>query len=53
MDLTTLSEIIRPLWTVWLMVIFFSIVAWAFWPKNKARFEKDALMVFNDDKNGD
>ena len=52
MDMETLSEFIRPLWTVWLMAVFFAIVTWAFWPKNKARFEKDARIVFDDERNG-
>ena len=48
----TLAEWIRPLWTVWLFVIFGAIVLWAFWPGNKARFEDDARIVFKDERNG-
>ena len=30
----------NALWPLWLMLLFLCIVAWAFWPKRKARFEK-------------
>ena len=52
MDWTTLSEIIRPLWTVWLLMVFVGIATWAFWPSNKSRFEDDARIVFKDERNG-
>jgi len=53
MDLTALSEFARPLWTIWLMAVFIAIVTWAYWPRNKTRFEQDAQIVFDDEKNGD
>ncbi len=52
MDWTTLSELVRPLWLVWLFIIFAGIATWAYWPGNKARFEEDADMVFKDEGNG-
>ena len=52
MDLEMLSTIVHSLWTVWLTVAFVAIATWAYWPKNKARFEQDAYMVFDDEKNG-
>jgi len=54
MDLMTLTEIVRSLWVVWLMGIFFAIIFWALRPKNKKRFEDDAMIIFrNEKKNGD
>ncbi len=38
-------------WVVWLMAIFLAIVFWAYRPKNKKRFEEDARMIFDDDRN--
>lgn len=53
MDLATISEVARSLWVVWLVAVFVGIVFWAFRPKNKKRFEDDAMIIFkNDDKNG-
>ncbi len=52
MDLTTLSEMAKSGWVVWLMILFVAIVFWAFRPKNKQRFEEDAKMIFKDDDNG-
>jgi cytochrome c oxidase cbb3-type subunit 4 len=43
------SEFLRSLWVVWLMLIFLGIVAWAFWPGHKKRFEDDANIPFRDD----
>ena len=42
-------EFLRSLWVVWLMLIFLGIVAWAFWPGHKKRFEDDAKIPFRDD----
>jgi len=53
MDIMTLTEIARSLWVVWLMGIFIAIAFWAYRPKNKKRFEDDAMIIFkNDKKNG-
>jgi cytochrome c oxidase cbb3-type subunit 4 len=53
MDLTALVEVARSLWVVWLMAVFGGIVFWAMRPKNKKRFEDDAMIIFkHDDKNG-
>ena len=52
MDMTTIVEVARSLWVVWLVVLFGSIVFWAFRPKNKKRFEEDANIIFKNDKNG-
>ncbi|PHS78490.1 MAG: CcoQ/FixQ family Cbb3-type cytochrome c oxidase assembly chaperone [Rhodospirillaceae bacterium] len=46
----TLTEIVRSLWVVWLMGIFFAIIFWALRPKNKKRFEDDAMIIFRNEK---
>lgn len=46
---TLVNDILRPLWGLWLMMIFLGIVAWAFWPTNKKRFEADAEIPFKDE----
>ncbi|MHA1598274.1 MAG: cbb3-type cytochrome oxidase subunit 3 [Alphaproteobacteria bacterium] len=52
MDTTDISELLRPLWLVWLVVVFLGIAFWAYRPGNKARFEKDARIVFDDENDG-
>jgi cytochrome c oxidase cbb3-type subunit 4 len=44
---------ILSLWQLWLVVLFIAIVAWAFWPKNKRRFERHGeIPLRNDDDRG-
>jgi cytochrome c oxidase cbb3-type subunit 4 len=44
---------ILSLWQLWLVVLFVAIVAWAFWPKNKRRFERHGeIPLRNDDDRG-
>lgn len=44
---------ILSLWQLWLFVLFVAIVAWAFWPKNKRRFERHGeIPLRNDDDRG-
>ena len=52
MDWMSILEVARSLWVVWLMIIFVGIVFWAYRPKNKQRFENDAMIIFKDHKNG-
>lgn len=40
----------NALWPLWGALLFLSIVAWAFWPSNKARFEKYGKIPLDDDK---
>ncbi|MGI9433578.1 MAG: cbb3-type cytochrome oxidase subunit 3 [Geminicoccaceae bacterium] len=40
----------NALWPLWGICLFAGIIAWAFWPSNKARFEKDAQIPFDDDE---
>jgi cytochrome c oxidase cbb3-type subunit 4 len=43
----------NALWPLWLMILFLGIVAWAYWPRRKARFEKDAQIPLRDDDKRD
>jgi len=52
MTLETLYEIARSSWVVWMIIVFVSIVLWAFLPRNKDRFEEDAKIIFKDEGNG-
>jgi cytochrome c oxidase cbb3-type subunit IV len=52
MDLTSLYEVARSLWVVWLMILFAGVVFWAFRPKNKKRFEDDARIPFREENGG-
>jgi cytochrome c oxidase cbb3-type subunit IV len=49
MSLEELSHMARQLWVVWLGLIFVGIVAWAFWPRNKKKFEEQGNIPFRDD----
>jgi cytochrome c oxidase cbb3-type subunit 4 len=40
----------RPLWVVWLMLIFVGIVAWAYWPGRKKSMEDHGRIPFRDDE---
>jgi len=50
MDIMTITELARSLWVLWLMGLFIGIAFWAYRPKNKKRFEDDAMIIFKDDK---
>ncbi|MET4701864.1 cytochrome c oxidase cbb3-type subunit 4 [Constrictibacter sp. MBR-5] len=50
MSLAELSELARSFWVVWMMLIFLGIAAWAFWPRNAKRFERDAEIPLRDDR---
>ncbi|MEO5374801.1 MAG: cbb3-type cytochrome c oxidase subunit 3 [Alphaproteobacteria bacterium] len=50
MTLVEVSDFLRSLWGVWLMVIFLGIVWWAFRPKNKAVWESRSEIPFKDDE---
>lgn len=49
MTLDSIFELVRSLWVVWLMAIFIAIVAWAFWPRNKAKLEAHGRIPLDDD----
>ena len=50
MDFEAFYQFFRSLWVLWLMLIFISIFAWAFWPKNKERLEAYGRIPLDDDK---
>ena len=52
MDLAAISEALRPYWVVWLMILFGGVLFWAFRPKNRKRFENDAMIPFKEDDGG-
>ena len=41
---------LKSLWVVWLMGIFFAIAVWAYWPRNKERFQAHARIPLDDDE---
>ncbi|MBI5120734.1 MAG: cbb3-type cytochrome c oxidase subunit 3 [Rhodospirillales bacterium] len=49
MSLQEFYEWARSLWTVWIFVVFIGIVAWSFWPKNKAKLEEYGNIPLKDD----
>ena len=53
MELSSIMELARSAWVVWFMLVFGGIVFWAFRPKNKKRFEDDAMIIFKNGKNGE
>ena len=42
-------DLLRPLWVVWLMLIFLGIVTWTLWPKRKAEMDDHAQIPFRED----
>ncbi len=49
MSLENISEFLRSLWGVWLMVLFLGIVFYAFRPRNKDRLEAYGSIPLRDD----
>ena len=43
------EHVLRPLWGLWMMIVFLGIVLWAYWPKNKGRFESYGESILRDD----
>ena len=48
--LASLGEALATLWTVWAVAIFSGIGFWAWRPRNRARFERDACIPLNDER---
>jgi cytochrome c oxidase cbb3-type subunit 4 len=44
-----MSDLVLTWWTPAFVVIFFAIVAYALWPRNKARFDAAAAMPLRED----
>lgn len=49
MDWLDIYVALRSVWTVWFTLLFVGIVAWAFWPSNKAKLEDRALIPLRDE----
>nr|WP_254430982.1 cbb3-type cytochrome c oxidase subunit 3 [Magnetospirillum sp. LM-5] len=49
MTLIQISEFLRSIWGLWLMVLFLGIVIYAFRPKNKDRLESYGDIPLRDD----
>ena len=41
---------LRSLWAVWFLILFVGIIAWAFWPRNKERLERQGRIPLDDDR---
>ncbi len=48
MDLISLHQILSSLWVVWFMALFIGIVAWAFWPSHRKKFEDQGHIPLRD-----
>ena len=49
-DLESLRAVLKQFWTVWLLALFCGIALYAFWPSNRARFERLAHLPLDDDR---
>jgi cytochrome c oxidase cbb3-type subunit 4 len=50
MDYDTLATFARSWGAVYLMVLFLGVVAYALWPRNKAKFDRAARMPLDEDE---
>lgn len=48
MDLDSIVTFLRSFWVVWLMLLFLGIVAYALWPRNRAKFEEASRIPFKE-----
>lgn len=46
--LNELSDFLRQFWGLWLMICFIGIIVWAYRPKNRGRFDNDAMIPLRD-----
>jgi len=42
------AHTLTSIWGVMAMAAFLGIALWAYWPKNKSRFEADGLIPFKE-----
>ncbi|MEN8722331.1 MAG: cbb3-type cytochrome c oxidase subunit 3 [Alphaproteobacteria bacterium] len=49
----TLSFHARDYWGAWLMLLFLSVIVFAYHPKNKSRMEEHGNIPLNDDRHPD
>jgi len=45
-----IEDVLRPVWLVWLAVVFGAIVVYAYRPGNRRRFEQDGEIPLRDDQ---
>ena len=48
-ETTMLADFITTLWTPLFVAVFLAIVAYALWPRNRARFDAAARMPLRED----
>ena len=42
------NTVLRPIYGLLVMGVFLGIALWAYWPKNKGRFEADGMIPFKE-----
>jgi cytochrome c oxidase cbb3-type subunit 4 len=47
--LNELSAFFRQFWGLWLMILFLGVIVWAYRPKNRDRFDDDAMIPLRDE----
>ena len=52
-DCDALRAVLKQFWTVWLLAVFARIALYAFWPANRARFERLGHLPLDDDDRPD
>lgn len=45
-----ISTVATHFWGLWLMVFFVGVVIWVYWPSNRERFDRDAMVPFMDEE---
>jgi len=48
-ELEALRALLKPAWTVWMVLLFAGIAAYAFWPANRRRFDALGRIPLEDD----
>lgn len=51
-NLINFHHMLHSAWIVWVSLLFVAIVFWAFRPKNKKRFDDDAMIIFKNENGG-
>ncbi len=49
LELEALRALLKPAWTVWMVLLFVGIATYAFWPGNRQRFDALARIPLDDD----
>ena len=49
LDLAALGALLKQTWTVWLLLVFAGIALYAFWPANRAKFDRAAHLPLDED----